>query len=77
MTKIKTTLFDVADYLHSPEDMAEFLNACMEEGSVDLLLRGLKEVARAYGMMKLAEAGSPRSTTWRYTEEPVTCHACR
>lgn len=49
--------FDVADYLRTEEDMAAYLEACLEEGGDDpaFLAKALGDVARAQGMMKLAE----------------------
>jgi len=56
--KEKFSPYDSADYLNSPEDMAAYLEACMEEGGDDpaCLADALGAVARAYGMVKLARA---------------------
>ncbi|CAI8966186.1 hypothetical protein I5591_24315 [Pseudomonas syringae pv. tomato] len=44
----ETTPFDTVDYLKTPEDMANYLDACLEEDSGDgLLVRAaLNEIAR-------------------------------
>lgn len=49
--------YDSADYLKSEEDMIAYLDACMEEASDDpaLIAVALGNVARAYGMARLAK----------------------
>lgn len=56
--KEKFSAYDTADYMKSPEDMAAYLEACMEEGGDDptFIADALGTVARAYGMVKLAQA---------------------
>jgi len=40
--------FDIADYLHTEEDMLGYLNAIMEEGGTqELVAKALQDVARA------------------------------
>lgn len=48
--------YDVADYLKSEEDMAAYLEACMEEAGDDpaYIAAALGDIARARGMMQLA-----------------------
>lgn len=55
--KQKFSAYDTADYLKSPKDMAAYLEACMEEGGDDptFIADALGTVARAYGMVKLAQ----------------------
>jgi len=59
----RTTRFDAASYLKSPADAAGYLKACMEEaeGDAALVAAALGDIARAYGMSKLArEVGMSR-----------------
>ena len=53
----KFSRYDVADYLNSEEDMAAFLEACFEEAGDDatFITAALGDIARAYGMVKLAK----------------------
>jgi probable addiction module antidote protein len=56
--KEKFTPYDTADYLKSREDMAAYLEACLEEGGDDpaFIADAIGTIARAHGMMKLAKA---------------------
>jgi probable addiction module antidote protein len=49
--------YDVADYLNSEEDLAAYLDACMEEAGDDAayIAAALGDVARARGMVQLAK----------------------
>ena len=61
--RIKTTRFDAARYLKTEADAAAYLKACMEEadGDASLISAALGDIARAYGMSKLArEIGMSR-----------------
>jgi probable addiction module antidote protein len=61
--KEKFTPFDPAGHLKSKEDIVAYLEACMEEGDDDpaLLAAALGDIARSYGMVKLArETGLTR-----------------
>lgn len=55
--KEKFSRWDVADYLSTEEDIAEYLNACIEEdpGDGSLIRAALGDIARAKGMMDLAK----------------------
>ena len=48
--------YDSADYLETPEDIAAYLEACLEEGGDDpaYLVRALGTVARCRGMTQLS-----------------------
>lgn len=48
--------YDSADYLQSPEDLAAYLNAILEESDGGLLAHALGVVARAQGMSRVAQA---------------------
>ncbi len=57
-SNVKTRPFDVANYLRTPEEQAEYLNAWLQESSEDAagFARALGAVARACGMSKVARA---------------------
>ena len=56
--KLKTTRWDVADYLQTEEDEIGYLQALFEEEefNVDIFLSALGDIARARSMAKIAEA---------------------
>ncbi len=58
MTKTVTRPHDVADHLHTAEDMAAYLEACMEEAPSDaaFIAKALGDIARARGMAQVAGA---------------------
>ena len=58
MTKTVTTPYDVAEHLHTAEDMAAYLEACMEEAPSDaaFIAKALGDIARARGMSEVAGA---------------------
>ncbi len=51
MTKTKTTRYDVAEHLRTPEEMAAYLEACIEEadGDAAFIVKALGDIARARG----------------------------
>ncbi|MDN5849583.1 MAG: putative addiction module antidote protein [Nitrococcus sp.] len=64
--KIKTPLFDAADYLEDEETIAEYLTAALEDPNPDLFLVAVKDVARARGMTQLAkDAGLGRESLYK------------
>jgi probable addiction module antidote protein len=68
----KTTIsnWDASEYLHSEEDMAEYLSAAMEEDDPKLMRKALNDVARAKGMTELAhETGVSRDTLYKGLSE--------
>src|SRR5688572_16334041 len=59
----KFSRYDTADYLKSEVDAVAYLKACMDEAGDDptLIAAALGDIARAYGMSKLAkEVGMSR-----------------
>jgi probable addiction module antidote protein len=63
MPKTKTSKYDVAEHLRTPEEMAAYLEACLEEANGDaaFIAKGLGDIARAKGMSQVArDAGSSR-----------------
>ena len=55
--KQKFSRYDVADYLGSREDLATYLDACMDEAGDDTacIAAALGDIARARGMKQLAD----------------------
>ena len=52
----KSVPYDPVDYLNTPEDIAEYINAAIEDDDEQVMLTALKDVARAImGMSRLAE----------------------
>ncbi len=67
-TKETFSRWDAADYLKSEEDMAAYLQACIEEAPDDpaLIAAALGDVARARGMVQLAkETGLTREGLYK------------
>ena len=65
MNKTTTTRYDVAEHLRTPEEMAAFLEACLEEadGDASFIAKALGDIARAKGMAQVAkEAGLSRES---------------
>lgn len=56
MGRTKTTPWDAAAQLHSPEDMASYLDACLQDGDPALVAAALGDIARAKGMTDVAKA---------------------
>jgi probable addiction module antidote protein len=68
MAKTITTRFDVAEHLRTPEEMAAYLEACMEEahGDATFVARALGNIARAKGMSEVArDAGLSRESLYK------------
>ena len=68
MPRIKTTPYDVADHLRTPEDMAAYLEACLEEANGDaaFVAKALGDIARAKGMAQVArDAGLSRESLYK------------
>src|SRR5437764_12468334 len=58
--KTKTTPYDVAEHLRTPEEMAAYLDAWFEEAPDDAagIAKALGDIARAKGMTQVAKAAS-------------------
>jgi len=64
----KTSAYDVAEHLRTPEEMAAYLDAWFEEAPDDApgIARALGDIARAKGMSIVAkEAGLSRESLYR------------
>jgi len=63
-----TGRYDVADHLRTPEEMAAYLEACLEEadGDAAFVAKALGDIARARGMTQIArETGLSRESLYR------------
>ena len=68
MAKTKTSKYDVAEHLRTPEEMAAYLEACLEEANGDaaFIAKALGDIARAKGMSQVArEAGLSRESLYK------------
>ena len=52
---MRTSKFDLSDYLESKEMIAEYLNTVLEEGNNADVINAIGHVAKAIGMTKIAE----------------------
>lgn len=68
----KTVPYDVADQLRTPEEMAAYLDAWLEEAPEDAagIARALGDIARAKGMSQVArDAGLSRESLYKALSE--------
>jgi probable addiction module antidote protein len=70
MSRKKTAIepYDVAEHLRTPEEMAAYLDACIEEseGDAAFIAKALGDIARAQGMSKVArDAGLSRESLYK------------
>lgn len=56
MSTTITHRYDVAEHLRNPEEMAAYLEACLEEadGDAAFVAKALEDIARAKGMAQVA-----------------------
>ena len=67
-TKTKATAYDVSEHLRTPQEMAAYLDAWLEEAPEDAagIARALGDIARAKGMSQVArDAGLSRESLYR------------
>jgi probable addiction module antidote protein len=65
MMETKTAPYDIAEFLETPEEMAVYLEACIQEsdGDVAFIAKALEDIARAKGMTQIArETGLSRES---------------
>lgn len=63
---LKTERFDAADYLDSPQAIADYLTEAFETGDDEFIAQAIGTVARAKGMSDVArEAGLSRENLYR------------
>ena len=68
MAKTKTSKYDVAEHLRTPQEMAAYLEACLEEANGDaaFIAKALVDIARAKGMSQVARvAGVSRESLYK------------
>jgi len=68
MMQTKTAPYDVAEFLESPEEMAAYLEACIQESEGDsaFIAKALGDIARAKGMTQIArETGLSRESLYK------------
>ena len=62
----KTTPWDAAEYIESPEAIAAYLEAAFEDGDPALIAAALGDIARAMGMTQIASrAGVTREALYK------------
>jgi len=63
-----TSRYDVAEHLRSPEEVAAYLQACLDEadGDAAFIAKALGDIARAKGMAHVArDAGLSRESLYK------------
>ena len=63
-----TTRYDVAEHLRTPQEMAAYLEACLEEAGDDaaFVAKALGDIARAKGMTQVArDTGLSRESLYK------------
>jgi probable addiction module antidote protein len=68
MAKTATSRYDVAEHLRTPEEMAAYLQVCIEEadGDATFIAKALGDIARAKGMSQVArDAGLSRESLYK------------
>lgn len=71
-TRTKTVPYDVTEQLRTPEEMAAYLDAWLEEAPDDAagIARALGDIARAKGMSQVArDAGLSRESLYKALSE--------
>ena len=67
---LETKAFDIAEYLHSPEDIRAFLQEVVETGDESDFIHALNTAARAKGMTEVAKAaGVTRASLYKSLSE--------
>ena len=68
MSKTATSRYDVAEHLRTPEEVAAYLQACLDEadGDAAFIAKALGDIARAKGMAQVARhAGLSRESLYK------------
>lgn len=67
---VETKVWDAAEILDTPTDIAAYLDAYLEDGTPEELLRAVNTIARSRGMSELArQTGISRETLYRAFSE--------
>ena len=68
MAKTVTTKYEVSEHLRTPEEMAAYLEMCIEEanGDISFITKALGDIAKAKGMTQVArDAGLSRENLYK------------
>lgn len=68
MRKTKTTRYDVAEHLRTPEEMAAYLESALAEsdGDASMIAKAIGDIARAKGMSQVAkDSGLSRESLYK------------
>ncbi len=68
MPKTMTSTYDAAEHLRTPEEMAAYFDACLEEANGDaaFIAKSLGDIARAKGMSQVAlDSGLSRESLYK------------
>jgi len=68
MKKTATSRYEVSEHLRTPEEMAAYLEACLEEadGDAAFITKALGDIAKAKGMSQIAkDTGLSRESLYR------------
>ena len=68
MARIRSRRYDTAEHLRTPEEMAAYLEACIEEANGDaaFIAKALGNIAKAKGMTQVAkDAGLSRESLYK------------
>ena len=68
ITKTITSRYDVAEHLRTTEEMAAYLDACIDEadGDAAFIAKAIGDIARARGMSQIArDTGLSRESLYR------------
>jgi probable addiction module antidote protein len=68
MAKTITTRYDVAEHLRTPEEVAAYLEACLDDADSDaaFIAKALGDIARAKGMAQVArDTGLSRESLYK------------
>jgi len=66
MAKTKTRPYDAVEYLETPEDMAAYLEAALEDSDPAVVMHALGTIARARGMSQIArDTGLGRESLYK------------
>lgn len=70
MTKTEFFDLEISDYLTDIESIQGYLDGCLEEGGISLLLKAIGDVAKAKGMSGIAkETGLTRASLYKSLSE--------
>ena len=63
---LKTYKVDIAEYLKTPKDIRDFLNAALKDGTDEEFIHALSIASRAMGMAEVAKkAGVTRASLYK------------